>query len=101
AARTQARDQETKEETMDVKVDFKLLNQQTPGAWRMFLPGVWQDRINLRDFIQHNYTPYEGDASFLAGPTERSMSLWQRLLPLIAAEREKGILDVSQVRSSI
>jgi formate C-acetyltransferase len=86
---------------MDVKVDFKLLNQQTSGAWRMFLPGVWQDRINLRDFIQHNYTPYEGDGSFLAGPTERTLALWQKLGPLIEQEREKGILDVSQIPSSI
>ena len=67
----------------------------------MFLPGVWQDRINLRDFIQHNYTPYEGDGSFLAGPTERTTALWQKLLPLLAEEREKGVLDVSQVPSSI
>jgi formate C-acetyltransferase len=86
---------------MDIKVDFKLLNQRTSGAWRMFLPGVWQDRINLRDFIQHNYTPYEGDGSFLAGPTERTKALWQKLGPLIEKEREKGILDVSQVPSSI
>jgi formate C-acetyltransferase len=86
---------------MDVKVDFKLLNQKSSGAWRMFLPGVWQDRINLRDFIQHNYTPYEGDGSFLAGPTERTKAMWQKLMPLIAQEREKGILDVSQIPSSI
>jgi formate C-acetyltransferase len=86
---------------MDVKVDFKLINQKSSGAWRMFLPGVWQDRINLRDFIQHNYTPYEGDGSFLAGPTERTKALWQKLGPLLEQEREKGILDVSQVPSGI
>jgi formate C-acetyltransferase len=86
---------------MDVKVDFKLLSQRTAGPWRMFLPGVWQDRINLRDFIQHNYTPYEGDGSFLAGPTERTLALWQKLGPLINEEREKGILDVSQIPSGI
>ena len=86
---------------MDVKVDFKLQHQKTSGAWRMFLPGVWQDRINLRDFIQHNYTPYEGNGSFLAGPTGRTTALWQKLMPLLAEEREKGVLDVSQVPSSI
>jgi formate C-acetyltransferase len=86
---------------MDIKVDFKLLNQRTSGAWRMFLPGVWQDRINLRDFIQHNYTPYEGDGSFLAGPTERTLAMWKKLGPLLEKEREKGILDVSQIPSSI
>ena len=41
-------------------------------AWRDFKPGPWKTRINVRDFIQHNYTPYEGDASFLAGATERT-----------------------------
>jgi formate C-acetyltransferase len=86
---------------MDVKVDFKLLNQKTSGAWRMFLPGVWQDRINLRDFIQHNYTPYEGDGSFLTGPTERTKALWDKLTPLLTQEREKGVLDVSQIPSGI
>src|SRR4051812_23687861 len=91
----------TTEEIMDIKVDFKLLNQQTTGAWRSFLPGQWQDRINLRDFIQHNYTPFEGDGSFLAGPTERTLAMWQKLGPLIEQERAKGILDVSQIPSSI
>jgi formate C-acetyltransferase len=86
---------------MDIKVNFGLAGQQHAGAWRRFLPGAWQERINLRDFIQHNYTPYEGDGSFLAGPTERTLALWQKIAPLLAQEREKGVLDVSQVPSSI
>jgi formate C-acetyltransferase len=86
---------------MDIKVNFGLAGQQHAGAWRQFLPGAWQERINLRDFIQHNYTPYEGDGSFLAGPTERTLALWQKIGPLLAQEREKGVLDVSQVPSSI
>jgi formate C-acetyltransferase len=70
-------------------------------AWRGFRRGTWQTRINLRDFIQRNYTPFEGDASFLAGATERTRKVWEKLLPLLAKEREKGVLDVSQEPSSI
>jgi formate C-acetyltransferase len=70
-------------------------------AWRGFKPGVWQTRINTRDFIQRNYTPYEGDASFLAGATERTKKVWAKLLPLIAEETKKGVLEVSQEPSSI
>ncbi|HEX3410968.1 MAG TPA: formate C-acetyltransferase [Stellaceae bacterium] len=70
-------------------------------AWRGFRGGTWQTRINLRDFIQRNYTPYEGDTSFLAEATERTRKVWEKLLPLLAKEREKGVLDVSQEPSSI
>jgi formate C-acetyltransferase len=70
-------------------------------AWRGFKPGPWQSRINLRDFVQRNYAPYEGDASFLAGSTERTRKVWETLTPLLAEEREKGVLDVSQEPSSI
>jgi formate C-acetyltransferase len=55
----------------------------------------------LRDFIQRNYTPYAGDASFLAGATERTRKVWEQLLPLLAEERERGVLAVSQEPSSI
>src|SRR4249920_3637687 len=70
-------------------------------AWRGFAPGSWQNRVNVREFIQRNYTPYEGDASFLQGATGRTRGIWQTLQPLLAQEREKGILDVSQVPSGI
>jgi formate C-acetyltransferase len=63
--------------------------------------GKLADAGQRRDFIQRNYTPYEGDDSFLAGATERTLGLWRKLGPLLAKEREKGILDVSQVPSSI
>lgn len=86
---------------MNIRLDPALFGQQSAGAWRAFLPGIWQGRVNLRDFIQHNYTPYEGDGSFLSGPTERTTALWQQLMPLLTEEREKGIIDVSQVPSSI
>ena len=44
--------------------------------WASFNGGVWQKEINVRDFIQKNYTPYEGDESFLAGPTKATNDLW-------------------------
>ncbi len=64
-------------------------------AWEGFVPGKWSnDEINVRDFIQRNYTPYEGDASFLAGPTERTKKLWNIILELSKKEREAGgVLD--------
>ncbi|HEY0177167.1 MAG TPA: hypothetical protein VGC08_12365, partial [Pedobacter sp.] len=44
-----------------------------------FVPGPWHDAIDVRDFIQRNYTPYTGDASFLSGPTERTLGIWAKL----------------------
>ena len=75
--------------------------QISSNAWRGFAPGTWQSRVNVREFIQRNYTPYEGDGTFLQGSTERTQGLWQKLLPLLVQEREKGVLDVSQVPSGI
>ncbi len=54
---------------------------------------TWKREINVRDFIQHNYTPYDGDGSFLAGPTERTTALWQKLSEMFKVEREKGVYD--------
>ena len=48
-------------------------------CWKDFKPGKWQDEINVRDFIQTNYTPYEGTSSFLAGPTKRTEELMNKL----------------------
>ncbi len=63
--------------------------------WEGFTPGVWQDTINVRDFIQKNYTPYTGDAAFLAGPTDRTKKLLSKLNALLAKERENGgVLDI-------
>ncbi|SCJ55218.1 Formate acetyltransferase [uncultured Flavonifractor sp.] len=63
--------------------------------WDSFTPGVWQKEINVRDFIQKNYTPYEGDESFLAGPTEDTKALWAQVMDLSRQEREKGgVLDM-------
>jgi formate C-acetyltransferase len=73
----------------------------TTSAWREFRSGIWQKEINVRDFIQQNYKPYEGDQSFLAPATERTKAIWTRLNELFIEERKKGVLDVSQVPSSI
>ncbi len=60
-----------------------------------FKPGKWQREINVRDFIQKNYTPYDGDSSFLAGPTDATTKLWERCCELFKEEREKGgVLDM-------
>ncbi|MDF2609268.1 MAG: pflB [Lachnospiraceae bacterium] len=61
--------------------------------WHDFIPGSWTTDINVRSFIQHNYTPYEGDESFLAGPTKRTTQLWDEVLKLMKIENEKGILE--------
>ncbi|KXG74087.1 Formate acetyltransferase [Thermotalea metallivorans] len=64
-------------------------------GWKDFQPGQWQEEINVRDFIQKNYIPYEGDDSFLVGPTEKTRKLWKKVLDLFKREREKGgTLDV-------
>jgi formate C-acetyltransferase len=72
-----------------------------PEAWRGFAPGLWQRDINVRWFIQRNYAPYDGDGAFLAPATERTRRLWKRLQDLFVEERRKGVLDVSQIPSSI
>ena len=66
------------------------------SEWNGFKTGNWTKEINVRDFIQKNYTPYEGNADFLAGPTERTKKLWEEVLELYKKERENGgVLDAS------
>ena len=63
--------------------------------WQGFTEGNWNREIDVRDFIQKNYTPYEGDASFLAGPTEATTKLWDEVMDLFKQEREHGgVLDM-------
>ena len=63
--------------------------------WNGFSGRLWKEEINVRDFIQNNYTPYDGDASFLAGPTEATNKLWDKLSQLQKEERAKGgVLDM-------
>jgi formate C-acetyltransferase len=66
-----------------------------------FRAGLWRREVNVRDFIQQNVTPYYGNQSFLEGPTERTKTIWGKLQALFVEERAKGVLDVSQVPSSI
>ena len=63
--------------------------------WAGFKGRLWKEEINVRDFIQNNYTPYDGDESFLAGPTEATNKLWGKLQELQKEERAKGgVLDM-------
>lgn len=78
-----------------------MVQVNTTSAWAGFTSGLWHKEINVRDFIQQNYEPYEGDGSFLAPATERTKKLWAGLNDLFVEERKKGVLDVSQVPSSI
>ena len=64
--------------------------------WKGFKKGDWKDEINVRDFIQHNYTPYEGDSNFLTEPTEKTKKLWNEVLELYKKEHDSkgGVLDI-------
>ncbi|WP_273428955.1 formate C-acetyltransferase [Chitinibacter tainanensis] len=79
---------------MNAPID-KALDQSQLDAWRGFAAGEWQQQVAVRDFIQANYTPYEGDDQFLAGPTERTTQLWNELSALLKEERKRGVLEVS------
>lgn len=78
-----------------------IVQERRKEAWRGFAAGMWQRAVDVRGFIQLNYTPYEGDGSFLQGPTPRTRNMWEKLQPLLVEERQKGILDVSQFPSGI
>ena len=63
--------------------------------WRSFTPGIWEKEINVRDFIQRNYTPYDGDEAFLEGPTDDTKALWAQVMKLSEEERKNGgVLDM-------
>jgi formate C-acetyltransferase len=66
----------------------------TGDAWEGFRGGLWRDAVDVRDFVQNNYDPYEGDSSFLAGPTERTTKVWDKLLGMFPTEIERGVYDV-------
>jgi formate C-acetyltransferase len=80
--------------------ETRSAESQSP-PWRGFRIGLWQKQIDVRDFIQRNYEPYEGNESFLTPATERTQKLWDRLNELFVEERRKGVLDVSQIPTSI
>ncbi|KMN32748.1 formate acetyltransferase [Chromobacterium sp. LK1] len=78
------------------------LNRDATQAnpWRDFTGGEWQSKVDVRNFIQLNYKPFEGDASFLAPATARTQKLWDTLSELLKEERARGVLDVSADRGS-
>lgn len=68
------------------------MSEQT-DFWKGFNGEVWKREINVRDFIQRNYTPYEGDESFLEKSTEKTQKVWDKLTEMFKVEREKGVYD--------
>lgn len=66
------------------------------NEWQGFTEGNWQNEIDVRDFIQKNYTLYSGDSSFLQGPTENTMAVWNKSSELILEELKKGVLGVDE-----
>ncbi|HEV8168073.1 MAG TPA: formate C-acetyltransferase [Pyrinomonadaceae bacterium] len=79
----------------------EISRRKVVPQWEGFNTGLWQSEINVRDFIQQNYDPYGGDESFLAPVTERTQKIWDQLNQLFVEERKKGVLDISQIPSSI
>ena len=82
---------------MAVTAPQEKKSDASAAAWKGFRSGLWQTEINVRDFIQQNYDPYDGDESFLAPATPRTQAIWDTLTALFVEERKKGVLDVSQI----
>jgi formate C-acetyltransferase len=80
-------------------LEFVTGTEKAP--WQGFRLGLWQKEIDVRDFIQQNYTPYDGDESFLQPATARTQRVWDKLLALFVEERRKGVLDISQIPGAI
>lgn len=79
----------------DKEIKMSELTLEKQSSTTDFVGGKWQSEINVRDFIKKNYTPYDGDSSFLAGPTEATTKLWQECCELFKKERENGgVLDM-------
>ena len=79
----------------------KATDAATDCPGRGFSGALWQKEINVRAFIQLNYTPYDGERAFLAPATARTQKIWEKLTALFVEERKKGVLDISQIPSSI
>lgn len=71
-----------------------MMDYLNSKAWEDFKTGEWRHLVNVENFIQKNYTPYEGDDSFLQGPTEKTQKVWDKAHALIVEEIKKGIIDV-------
>ena len=78
-----------------------IVGENGVASWKGFTKGLWQKEIDVRDFIQQNYRAYEGDDNFLTGATPRTKKIWGKLNELFLQERKKGVLDISQIPSSI
>ena len=67
-----------------------------------FKEGLWNTEINVRDFIQKNYTPYDGDDKFLSAPTDRTLKLWEQLSEKMKIERARhGVYDIDEKTTDI
>ena len=72
-----------------------MQNKYPYEGWRGFEGGTWVREINIRSFIRHNYTPYDGNEDFLEGPTQDTLDLWAQVMDLTRQEREAGgVLDM-------
>jgi len=78
---------------IEVIKSFERKCKYMMNEWKSFESGKWMHEVNVRDFIQANYTPYEGDESFLASATDDTLKLWDEVSELMKEELEKGILD--------
>lgn len=88
--------------TINNDTTLPFLTDETPVEYRGFKNGIWNTEIDVRDFIQKNYTPYEGDASFLSKSTDTTNLLWHEVLNLMVKEQKQGVLDAdSEIVSSI
>ena len=76
------------------------VGQGQSHAWRGFNSGRWEQAIDVRDFVIRNARPYDGDEAFLAGPTDRTKAIWEKLQPYFQEERRKGVLDVDAATPS-
>ncbi|TVR33473.1 MAG: formate C-acetyltransferase [Balneolaceae bacterium] len=82
--------------------DLPFIQEDTPEYYRTFHPGNWRKEIDIRNFIQLNYTPYEDGTSFLSGASDTTKLLWQQVLNLMAEEQKRGVLDAdTEVVSTI
>src|SRR3954465_14501942 len=86
---------------MDVITPQTKTTDAAVSPWQGFRTGLWQREINVRDFIQQNYDPYDGDGTFLAPATARTLKIWDTLTKLFVEERRQGVLDISQIPGSI
>jgi len=86
----------------DQNTSLPFMMDETPVYYRDFTPGIWNNEVDVRDFIQKNYMPYEGDATFLSGATDNTKLLWQQVMNLMVKEQKTGVIDAdTELVSSI